>query len=426
MKNDINSNLPHIVIIGAGFGGLTAANHLKKCKNLRITLIDKNNYHSFWPFLYQVATCDLSPSDIAIPVRSEFKAEDNVTVLMDKVINIQSHQKRINTENGLSLSYDYLIIATGSEVNFFGNENWKKHATSLKTINDALKIKTKILEIFEKAELENKALDQEKNISFVIIGGGPTGVELAGSIEELVKQSFEFDFNNLKPENTKIILIENADRVLPSFQSELSQVAQNALKAKNIELKLNSKVKNIENNKVILENGEIIETNLIIWAAGIKASNIKAMFEGGIETGKGDKVKVESDLSLKANSEIFVIGDTSEVFDKKGNLLPGLAAVAKQQGKFVAKVILSKIKGEVKKHIFNYHDFGNLAIIGRYRAIAEFKYFKIHGTLAWIIWDIIHIYFLIGFRNRVIIFTKWMWNYITHERNERIIISKDD
>jgi NADH dehydrogenase len=418
----LENNIPHIVIIGAGFGGLSAANILKHNSNIHITLIDKNNYHVFQPFLYQVATSDLAPSDIAITIRNQFNKCPNVSVLMDEVIKINKQNKKIITKSGIELIYDYLIIATGSESNFFGNDDWQKNTVSLKNLNDALIIRSKLLESFEMAELVSNNR-REELMTFVIIGGGATGVELAGSIKELIQQSLKGDFNNLNPINAKIILIEGSSRLLPSFNDKLSDIAKTSLENKGIIIKLSSKVKDIQKQKIILESGEEIKSNLIIWAAGVKASNVTTMFNDEItETGYNGRIKVKSDLSLRFNPEIFIIGDVCEVLDIDNKPLPGLAAVATQQGKFVAKVIKEKLKGNKKEFCFKYNNLGSLAIIGRYSAVAEFKNLKLYGIFAWLIWDIIHIYFLIGARNRIIVFIKWMWNYITNRRSERIIV----
>ncbi|MBN8828009.1 MAG: NAD(P)/FAD-dependent oxidoreductase [Sphingobacteriia bacterium] len=411
------STQPRIIIIGAGFAGLTAAHELKKNKNIEITLIDKNNYHTFQPFLYQVASADLAPSDIAIPIRSEFKGYENVHVIMGEVTRVDKENREICLKDGKIINYDYLIIATGSEVNYFNHPEWSKYVVSLKTINDALLIRTKVLEAFEKAEIDKKNF-----VTFTIIGGGPTGVELAGSLYELIKQTLKDEFNYVNPNDSKIILIEASEKLLSSFNKKLSDFTVDSLERKGITLKLGIRVKDLTKNLVILENGEIIDTQLIIWAAGVKASLSKDILGNDVEFSHGNKIKVEPNFSLENYPNIFVIGDSAEYLDKKGESLPGLAAVASQEGKFISKVIFAKINNKDAPKKFIYNNRGNLAIIGRYSAIYEFGKIKLKGWLAWLIWDVVHIYFLIGFRNRIIVFIKWIWNYITHRRSERLII----
>ncbi|AIF81887.1 NADH dehydrogenase [endosymbiont of Acanthamoeba sp. UWC8] len=409
----------HIVIVGGGFAGLTAAQNLKKQKNIKITIIDVNNYHVFQPFLYQVACGDLAPSDIAVPIREQFKDYRNISVIMDEVTVIDSNKKIVFTKNATALNYDYLILAVGSEDNYFGNEHWREHTIGLKSLKNALKIRKELLETFERAEIAN----HKKHVTFTIIGGGPTGVELAGAIAELTKQAIRSDFTHINPLDTEIILIEAGSRILSSLDSSLSAIAQKSLEEKGIVIKLNSKVMDISSHKIKLSGGEEIESDLIIWAAGVKAKSIKHLLnKDEIKLGTNQRVLVNNDLSLPLSSNIFIVGDAAEIKGKDNKAVPALAAAATQQGKFIAKVIRARIAGSEKEYKFKYLNFGNMAIIGRYSAVADFTWIKFKGVLAWIIWDLAHIYFLIGFRNRLTVFVKWLWSYVTHGKAERIII----
>lgn len=421
----VNDRYYQVIIIGAGFAGLSAANELKKNRNLKITIIDGNNYHIFQPFLYQVACADLAPSDITIPIRNQFKGYKNISVYMDKAVLIDKDEQKVYTKNNLRLHYDYLLIATGSESNYFNFTTWKEHTVSLKTLKDAVLIKEKLLYAFEKAELHNHKKRNQVYTTFVIVGGGSTGVEMAGAISELINCALKSDFNNIDPTTARIILIEGSNQVLPSFHPSLSQYASRTLERKGVTIKLNLKVNNISKNTVVLSNGEIIRAHLIIWAAGVKATSIKSLLGEGVAVNNLGKVKVQEDLSLGLKNNIFVAGDASEVIDERGIPLPGLAAVATQQGKFVAEAICERINVPSKRLKFRYKNLGQLAIVGRYSAVAEIFHFRLKGILAWLMWDLVHIYFLIGFRNRLIVFIKWMWGYITYGKSDRTITNKD-
>lgn len=412
---------PHIIIIGAGFAGLNLAMKLKGLAEIKITIIDSKNYHVFQPFLYQVACADLAPSDIALPIRDQFKGHKNITVIMDKVVIVDKINQTIYTQGKLKFFYDFLVIATGSSVNYF-NEKWKDYIIGLKSIEDALLIKNKILSSLEHAEATEDSSYQKYLSTFVIIGGGPTGVELAGSIAELLKQTLKSNFTKIDPTASTIILIEAEPQLLPSFPATLGQYTLSSLENKGITVKLNTRVQDINKHHITLFNGEIIKASLIIWGAGVRVNSIKELLGEDIKFGSLGKAKVEDNLSLPGTPNIFIIGDACEVIDHNNKPLPGLAAVATQQGKFLAQVLKAHIRGSKFQPKFVYKDYGNLAIIGRYAAVADFKAFKLKGKVAWLIWDIVHIYFLIGFRNRLIVFVKWMWNYITHNKSERIIL----
>ena len=415
----------HIIIIGSGFAGFNAAKYLTR--KAKITLIDKNNYHLFQPFLYQVATSELSHSDVAFNLRTQFKEYKNISIIMDTVIKIELQKKLIQTLQGLTLSYDYLIIATGSEVNYFGNEEWQNYTLSLKNLSDALKIRQAWIALLEKRELEFRL--NKKNfsqINCIIIGGGPTGVEVAGSMLEFIKYSLKEKFTNIKKSHINLFIIEAGPRLLPSFSENASSYSEKELLKLGAIIKLNTKVNAIKAGEVSLSTGQTLRAEIIIWAAGVQASNIKNAFVEHIKVEKNGKIQVKRDLSLPTYPEVFVVGDISEVSDYTGKSLPGLAAVATQQGKFVAKVISKKLGGNNKNFCFSYRNLGNLAIIGRYNGIAEFHLHKFYGLIGWAIWSLAHIYFLVELRSRIVVFIKWLWIYYTKASNEDIIIKQDD
>jgi NADH dehydrogenase len=416
------SPLPKVIIIGAGFAGLTAAQKLKKYK-LEVTLIDKHNHHVFQPFLYQVACGDLSPADISIPIRSEFKNRPNVHVLMDTVVSIDKNLQRVITRNA-TLSYDYLIIATGSKENYFGHEEWGKYCDHLKSIEDALHIKERILNTLEKEELKRTVDKREDHplLTIAIVGGGPTGVEMAGSLAELRNYSIKKDFNFINPSHIKIVLIEAGPRLLSGFPEKASSYAFKVLTKQKVEILLNTSVKNIQEN-VLEIDGESVRSEIIIWAAGVKANTINHWQDLGIEAGRGDKIKVNPDLSVPGIANIFAVGDIAEVVSKEGNLLPALAAVAKQQGSFVAKAIVKRMAKDGKILKFAYMNLGEMAVIRKYNAIAHFEYFTFKGFFAWLLWWLVHIYFLIGFRNRIVVFINWLWSLVTFGRSNRLILN---
>jgi NADH dehydrogenase len=418
-----NNNILRVIIVGAGFAGLTTANKLKSRKDLNITIVDNNNYHVFQPFLYQVASADLSPSDIAVPVRTQFAKYKNITVLKDKVIRINKRKNIIYTENKLSLSFDYLIVAVGSVSNYYNQERWGKNTFALKTLYDALIIRNKVLSIYEEAELRNNTKKTHLSPTTLIIGGGATGVEMAGALAELVYNTMKHDFRNFPTSLTKIILLEGGSSLLPTFDSELSDYAFQCLEKKGVEIRLNSKVKDIKENHVLTSKGEEIKADIIVWAAGVKAAITTQLLGRDVLKNLLGQVIVEKDLTLPSYPSIYVIGDSSLALDNIGRPLPHLASVAVQQGKFVAKAIIQRILQSKNNLIFEYKDLGNLAVIGRYGAIADIQGFKFKGIIAWVIWSIVHIYYLIGFKNRLIIFIKWMWYYVTHGKSERIIIT---
>ena len=406
-----------IIIVGAGFAGLQTAKRLAN-SSLDITIIDKRNYHLFQPLLYQVATAGLSPADIALPIRSIFRSQQNLKVILDELIAINPDLNKITTRNN-TYFYDSLVLATGSELSYFGHDQWKNFTPGLKNIEDATFIRGKILKSFEKAERTKNKKEIGKLMKFVIIGGGPTGVEMAGAIAELSKKVLTKEFATIDTNATKIILLEAGSRILSTASHSLSIYAENTLEKLGVEVHCNTIVQNISEN-LVLTNNETIEAETIIWCAGVNASPLGSWLN--VKTDKVGRVFVNEDLSISTYSNIFVIGDASHVKDKNGNPLPGLAPVAKQEGNFVAEVIKKNIINDKNKKKFYYKNRGYLATIGRSEAIVDFGWFTLKGKIGWVFWSFIHIYFLIGFRNRLIVFTNWVWSYLTFGKGSRLII----
>jgi len=411
--------LNHVVIIGGGFGGLTAAKHLKK-SNLTITLIDRTNHHLFQPLLYQVATAALSPGDIAVPIRSVLKGRNNIEIIMLEALSINKKESFVQL-NDRKIPFDFLIAAPGSSHSYFGKNEWEKYAPGLKTLSDALSIREQILVSFEKAERIEDPKEREKYLTFVVVGGGPTGVEMAGAIAEISKQNMLKDFRNINPKTAKIILIEGLSRVLTSFSERLSSAAKKDLKKLGVKVLTNTMVTNISGNGVSLKN-EFIETKNIIWAAGNKASELMKSLDA--EMDKAGRIMVQKDLTVKDYPNIFVIGDAAHVENDKGELLPGIAPVAIQQAKYVSKIINKKIEHSQRKPFF-YFDKGIMATIGKAKAVAKIRKLEFTGFFAWLLWLFIHIFFLITFRNRFRVMAEWIWYYFTSRRGVRLITKRE-
>ena len=408
----------HVLIIGGGFGGLTAAKALKNA-DVEITLVDKTNHHLFQPLLYQVASAALSPADIAAPIRAILRKQKNVSVIMGEVINIDTQKRKVFLHDD-EFDYDYLIAAVGSRHSYFGKDDWEKFAPGLKTMSDALALREKMLLSFEKAERSNDPI--QKHLTFVIVGGGPTGVELAGAIAEIARHTMMKDFRKIDPTKTKIILVEASNKILGIYDEPLNGKGKILLEELGVVVKLNSKVSEINSSGVKLEN-EFIETQNVIWAAGNAISPILKSLNAELD--KAGRVIVEKDCSVKEHPEIFVIGDAALCYDKNGKQLPGVCPVAIQQGNFVAKIISKQIPKE-KRGLFKYFDKGNLATIGRAKAVMQIGNIKASGLIAWLAWVFIHILYLIGFRNRYKVLAEWIWLYITNRNGIRLIINKTD
>jgi NADH dehydrogenase len=406
-----------VVIIGGGFGGLSAAKALRKAP-VRITIIDRHNHHLFQPLLYQVATAGLSPAQIAAPIRSILRGQANVTVRLARVVAIHKAARKVETDDGC-IAYDWLIVATGARHAYFGHDEWETYAPGLKRIDDATAIRRRILLAFEKAESAAADMMRRRELNFAVVGGGPTGVELAGAIAELAKKALARDFHNIDPRQARVILLEAGDRVLPAFPPSLSSHAQRALERLGVEVRLGTAVTQCKAEGVVLAGGDTIESDCVIWAAGVAASPAAKWLEA--EKDRAGRVKVSEDLSLPGHPEIFVIGDTALILREDGRPVPGLAPAAKQQGAFVAARIRRMLAGEAAAERFRYRDLGSLATIGRASAVADFGWLKVSGFLAWLLWGAVHIFFLIGFRNRVMVLMEWLWAYVTFQRGARLI-----
>jgi len=405
-----------VVVIGAGFGGLEAAKALNRA-NADVTVIDRHNHHCFQPLLYQVATAALSPADIAWPIRHILRPQRNTTVLMEDVQAINTAKKCLHTQFGV-VPYDYLVIATGAMHSYFGHDDWSEYAPGLKRIEDATRIRRRILIAFEKAEVIQDQDEQRRLLTFVIVGGGATGVEMAGAIADVARQTLTADFRRIDPRSARIVLIEAGPQLLPTFPRSLSEYARNTLSRVGVEIKTGTLVTKCDARGVDLKDGRI-DASTIIWAAGVMAS--PAAHWLGVEADRAGRVKVKSDLSVPGHPEIFVVGDAASALDAKGNVVPGIAPAAKQMGKYVGKLISARIAGRETPKPFRYVHLGDLATIGRRAAVVKFGRLELRGFIGWIFWSIAHIYFLIGLRNRFVVAFNWFWDYVTFQRGARLI-----
>ena len=400
-----------MVILGGGFGGLYAARSLAGAP-VRITVVDRRNFHLFQPLLYQVASAALNPSDIASPIRAILNRQKNVEVILGEATSIDVEGKRVILADG-ELAYDYLIVATGATHSYFDHPEWERDAPGLKTIEDALEIRRRVLLAFEHAERETDPDAQRAWLTFVVVGGGPTGVELAGALSEIARQTMIRDFRRIDPANARVILVEARDRVLPPYPPSLSAKAQRQLEHLGVEVMTRGFVTSLNDHEVCI--GETtIAAKTVLWAAGVQASPLAKSLNAPLD--RAGRVLVEPDLTIAGHPEVFVIGDLAAVKQKNGELVPGVAPAAIQEGVYVAKLIAGK-----KREPFRYRDKGSLATIGRAAAVADLGFLKLSGFLAWIAWLTIHIFFLIGFRNRFLVITQWAWAYLTYQRGARLI-----
>jgi NADH:ubiquinone reductase (H+-translocating) len=406
---------PRIVIVGAGFGGLSAAKALAKAA-VDVTIVDQHNYHLFQPLLYQVATAALSPADIAAPIRNVLAHQKNATVVLAEVSGIDVARKQVIAEDR-RIEYDFLILATGARHAYFGHDDWAHYAPGLKRIDDATYLRRRILLAFEMAESETDAERRRALLNFVVVGGGPTGVEMAGAIAELARKALKSDFRTIDPGAARIILIEAAPRLLTPFDPSLSRAALKSLQQLGVEVRLNAAVTACDADGVAI-GAERIPAATIVWGAGVMASPAGLWL--GAKTDGAARVIVQPDLSVPGHPDIFVIGDTALSLSTDGKPLPGMAPAAKQQGVYVAHLLIDRLKGRTKPP-FRYRDFGLLATIGRKHAVVQMGRIRFSGFFAWAFWCFAHIYFLIGFRNRLIVVLNWAWNYFTFQRGARLI-----
>jgi NADH dehydrogenase len=413
---------PHVVILGAGFGGLNAAMKLRN-KPCRVTVIDRNNHHLFQPLLYQVATAGLSPGEIAAPIRTVLRGGHNIEVLMAEVTGIDKNAKKVSLRSGRTISYDYLIVATGARHSYFGHPEWEEFAPGLKSIVDATDIRRRILSAYERAELAEDEQALKALLTIVIVGAGPTGVEMAGSIIELARKGMKQEFRNFRPEGTRVLLVEAGPRILAAFPESLSMVAKQALEQLGVEVRTNTRVEQISGNKIVM-NGETMTAATTIWAAGVQASRAGEWL--GVETDRAGRVPVNRFLQIESLPNVYVIGDTALALDEDGHPLPGVAQVALQSGAYVAKRILGEIHKTTNEKPFHYFDKGTLATIGRAFAVAQIGKAKIAGFAAWIVWVFVHIMYLIGFRNRVLVMIEWAWAYLAYQRGVRLIVEEEN
>jgi len=411
---------PRVLIVGGGFAGLNAAKGLKDVP-VDITLIDRQNYHLFQPLLYQVATAVLSPADIASPIRHILKDQKNVEVVLDELIGVDLERKVIKTTWG-ETGYDYLVLAMGVTHSYFGHDDWSKFTPGLKTIDDALEIRRRILLAFEEAEREQDASSRQAKLTFVVVGGGPTGVEMAGALKEIAADSIPHDFRHIDTTTARVILVEAADRLLSAMPERLGKQAQYDLGKMGVQVRLGSPVTDVCADGVQID-GELLPTENVIWAAGVQGASV--MRELGVELDSQGRAHVAKDLSLPEHPEVFVIGDLAKVVDaRRGETVPGVAPAATQMGRYVAGIIkteISKKRTVDRRPEFKYFDKGTLATIGRFKAVAAFGNYAMRGSVAWLLWCFVHIFFLIGFRKRVFVMLSWVWNYAAFAKGARLI-----
>ncbi len=412
---------PRVVIVGAGFGGLEAARHLSDAP-VRLTVIDQNNHHLFQPLLYQVATAELSPADISAPIRGVLRRQRNTDVLLAEVTAVDVAARRVIAQeqaNGRerAIPYDYLVLATGASQSYFGHDDWARYAPPLKSVTDATAIRRKILLAFEAAEAEPDPERRRALMTFVVVGGGPTGVEMAGAIAELAHKALASDFRHVDPTSARVILVEAMDRILPTFPERLARKAHAALLRLGVRVRTSAPVQGVDADGVVIA-GERVAARTVIWAAGVKASPAGKWL--GVETDRAGRVPVEPDLTVRGHPEIYVIGDTASA-RQDGKPLPGVAPVALQQGRYVARAIRARVSGQRPPAPFRYFDRGYLATIGRSYAVGYVGRLQFSGLLSWMLWAMVHIAYLIGFRNRVLVMLQWAWAYFTWQRGARLI-----
>ncbi|MHB8901117.1 MAG: NAD(P)/FAD-dependent oxidoreductase [Thermoguttaceae bacterium] len=413
----------HVVILGGGFGGIAVAQALRRVP-VQITLVDRRNYHLFQPLLYQVATGGLSPANIAAPLRSIFKRQKNVQVLLGEVQDIDLAARHVYFNDG-DLTYDWLVVATGSSHHYFGNDQWETHAPGLKTIEDATEIRSRVLMAFEQAEKETDPLRVRQLLRFVVVGGGPTGVELAGALAEIARDTLKHEFRSINPADAEIILLEGGDRVLPSYPGQLPYKAESQLKDLRVTVRTSAMVMDVQDDRVIARidgKTEKIDTSTVLWGAGVKASPLGELLaqKAGLQSDSMGRIPIGPDLTVPGYPEVFVVGDLARFEHGSEGPLPGVAPVAIQQGKHCAKTIRNRIQGK-ETPSFRYRDWGTMATIGRHRAVAVVGSWRFSGYLAWLMWLTIHLMYIVEFQNRLLVFIQWAWHYLTWNRSARLI-----
>jgi NADH dehydrogenase len=415
-----NKSKPRVVVVGAGFGGLTAAQHLVHLP-VQVTVVDRKNHHTFQPLLYQVATAGLSPSEIAAPIRWILRGHSNIEVLLEEVRDFNLKAREVITNEQI-LTYDYLVIASGASHAYFGHPEWERLAPGLKTIENALEIRRRVLLAFELAERQVAAGVPDFPLTFVVVGGGPTGTELAGTLAEISRHVLANEFRGISPARTKILLLEGGPRVLAAYSEDLSRKAQQQLEHLGVEVRTSNVVTRIEPGEVWVGDARI-PAQVVLWAAGVAASPLGRKL--GTPIDRAGRVQVQPDLSIPGHPEVFAVGDLAALNDEHGKMLPGVAPVAMQEGKWVAKTIARDLEHQPRRN-FHYLDKGSLATIGRAAGVAQFPKFSLSGYFAWLAWLFVHIFFLIGFRNRLIVMIQWAWSYLTYERGARLITGSNE
>lgn len=410
---------PHVVILGGGFAGLAAARELRNAP-VRVTLVDRTNHHTFQPLLYQVATAALAPSDITVPIRWRLRAQRNTTVLMADVTQVDPDSRTITFDGDRTLAYDYLIVATGARHAYFGHDEWERFAPGLKSLDDARDMRQRFLVAFEEAEKETDALRQRALLTFVVVGAGPTGVELAGSMPDIARRALRSDFRNIDTANTRVMLVEAGPRILPTFPEDLSRKAQASLEGLGVEVRLGTPVTQIDGEAVSVGT-ERIPARTVFWAAGNVASPLGRMLGG--DTDRAGRVKVAPDLSVPAHPEVFVVGDLCWTERPDGRPVPAVAPTAMQTGRHAARMVRRSIAGRPHEP-FKYFHKGDLATIGRHKAVAAFGKLHFGGYTAWFLWLFVHLMYLVGFRNRVSVLVQWAWAYFAFQRGVRLIVGE--
>ena len=420
----MNAALPRVVIVGGGFGGLYAARHLRSLP-VEVTVLDRRNFHLFQPLLYQVATGALSPANIAAPLRAILKRSRNTRVLLEDATGFDVAGRRVLTASG-EFPYDILVVAAGVRHHYFGHDDWESAAPGLKTLEDALEMRRRILLAFERAETTADPAERRALLTFVVVGAGPTGVELAGALGEIARHTLRREFRAIDPSEARILLVEGGPRVLPAYPPELSAKAQRALADLGVDVAVDTSVTGVKEAAVTVSHAggsETVSARTILWAAGVAASPLAAALASatGAKTDRFERIAVNPDLTLPSHPEIFVLGDMAALADEAGRHLPGVAPVAMQQGRYVARALAGRIAGRPEPAPFRYRDKGNMATIGRGRAVADFGFLRIAGYTAWLAWLFIHLMYLVQFGNRVLTLVQWAWNYVTWNRSARLI-----